>query len=92
MNAFHGSEINHDAAIAQTKARHVMTGTQNRGRNLVLTCELYRRDYVGNADTACDESGMPVNHCIVDLAGFLIVLVAGTKHMPPQRSLEILNY
>jgi hypothetical protein len=92
MNAFHRSEINNDAVIAQTKPRHVMTGTQNGRCKLVLACELYTLHHVGHTGTACDDRGMAVNHSIVDLARFFITLFAWTKHLAPQRSSEILNH
>src|SRR5580765_2667009 len=92
MNALHRSEINNDAVIAQTKARDVMAGTQNRGRNLVLACKLYGGDHIGDAGTACDESGMPVNHGIVDLTRFVITALARTKHLAAPRSLETFNH
>jgi hypothetical protein len=91
MNAFHRTEINDHAVIAQAKARHVMTGTQNRGLNVVTACDLYARDHVGYSGTTSHDCGMPVDHCIVDLARFVIARLAGTEHLAAQRRFETLN-
>src|SRR6516162_7494916 len=91
VNPFHRPEVNDETVIAQADACYVMTSAQNRGGNLVRARELDSRDHVSHTGTARDQSGVSVNHCIVNLASLVVGRLARAEELAAQRCSKMIN-
>jgi len=75
----HARQVDHQAAVADRKTRHAMAAAADRYDQVVISSERHRRHHVSDPGAADDQRGAPVDHPIMNFAGALIVLMAGTE-------------
>src|SRR6516162_2788735 len=66
-----------------------MASTAYGDHEIVQAGKVHGTHHVGDARTADDEIGAPVDHRIVDLAGGIIAVVTGTDQPTAQIGLEL---
>src|SRR5262245_51098926 len=65
-----------------------MTPATYGDQQVVRAGEVYRAAHVGDAGAAGNEIGVTVDHSVVDLAGGIVTIVAGTQQRAAQTGLE----
>jgi hypothetical protein len=72
----HKGEINHQPVIATSQSRPIVTSAAYGGEKIVFPTKSHGEDYIGYIGATSDEQWPLVDHAIIQLAGFLVTLVA----------------
>ena len=73
----HLGQVDHDAAIADGVAGHIMATSPHRHQQNVFPRKINARDNVGNTGAAGDQRRAPIYIGVPDLPLFIITFVAG---------------
>ena len=85
----HRRQIDDQAVVAHAQAAGVVAAAADRHQQLVLAAEVHRRDDVGDVGAAGDQARPPVDHPVVDLAGLVVLGVAGAMNSPRRLALNV---
>src|ERR1041385_3887941 len=86
---FYRTQIDDQAVITNSQASCVMATATDRDQNIILSCEIYRANYVRYVRATRDEPRLLVDHPVIHLASFIIILVAGLDQFAAQVCFEI---
>src|SRR4029434_9339642 len=90
-NLFHGSEVDHQSALAARLAGDAVSTTANRSQHSMSARKVDRLDYVGAVRTACDQRGVTIEYAIPDLAGLFVAIVSGQQQLSLQAGAKLLD-
>src|SRR5207247_3025093 len=72
---FYRCEIDNQAVIANSQTSGVMSATADRKKQIVLSCKVHRANHVGDVRTTGNQPRLLVDHTVVNLACFVVILV-----------------
>ena len=88
LDALHGREVDHEAAIAHRGAGDVVAAAADRHEQIVLARETHRPDDVAGLRTAHDHGGSSIDHAVPDRASLVVVGRVGPDHATVKASGE----
>ena len=88
MNAFHGREVDHQAAIDRGAPGHVVAAAADRHLEAERTRQLHGIGDIRGAETARDERRALVHEAVVHPAGLVIARVGGLEELTRKRRRE----
>ena len=80
-NGPHSGEIDHQSVVAKRTSTYVVPAAANRCQQIICSREIDGRDYVGNACTPGDQSGLFEYASIPDLSGFVVAGISGLENL-----------
>src|SRR5690242_6233347 len=86
---FYRTQIDDQAVITNSQASRVMAPATDRDQNIILSREIYRTNYVRYICATRDETRLLVDHPVIHLASFIIVLVSRLDQFAAQVCFEI---
>src|SRR5207253_10710894 len=90
-HAPHARQVDHQATVADRKARHAMAAAADRHDQVVALGKSDRRHHVGDPGAADDQRRAPVDHPIMNGASAVVVVITGTEQFAAQAALELLD-
>ena len=88
---FDPRQIDDEAVVTNSQTSRVVTATTDRKQEIIVSGEIYRMNYVCYVCTICHQTRLFMDHAVVNLPSFIIILVARLYQSAPQVRFEIGN-
>src|SRR5205814_5514975 len=90
-DALHRRQVDHHAVVADGIPRYAMAAALDGDHEIVVTCEVDRRDHVRDAGAAGDDRGAAVDHPVEDGACGVVARVMPLEQLAAEARSELLN-
>ena len=81
LDRAHRRQVDHEAVVVDAQARDAVAAAADGDREVALAGEPERGGHVGGARGAGDQRGPAVDRAVPDLAGLVVVVVAGAQQL-----------
>src|SRR5262249_21493791 len=88
---FDRCQINYETVVANSETACVVAAASDRQEQIILSRKIYGIHYVRHICAACDQTRLLVDHRVVYLTHFVVVLVLRLYQSTAQARLEIGN-
>jgi hypothetical protein len=90
-NSLHPRKIDDQSVVAWSEASAVMAAAAHREQKLIFTRKIDWRDNIRDIGTSNDEPRTPINHCVIQLARFIVTIVGRLNEFTAKTLGKILN-
>ena len=88
---FYRAQVDDQAIVANPQASRVMSTAADRDKQIVFSPEVHRANDVRHVRTTGNQPRLFVDHSVVDLAGFIVILVTRFDQSATKVCFEIGN-
>jgi hypothetical protein len=86
----HRRQIDHESVITCCKPSDIMASPTHSESPMVISCEVYRADDVGNVGASRNEPWVLINHRVVGFSSLFIALISWAIELPSKTITELL--
>src|SRR5262249_6862494 len=86
---FDRRKIDHQTVVTNSQPTRIVAAAANRNKQIVVSREVYGTNHIGHVYAPRDQARLFVDHSIVNLSSFIVILIAWFDQAPTQVSFEI---